>query len=65
MMIPLHIFAVVLESTLAAPTFRGFLIQARLVADDSTVVGRFEEPPPGSEYRYGSCANTEVEKNKY
>ena len=54
--------AVSLEST-AAPTFRGFLIQARLVADDSTVVGQFEEPAPGLQYRYGSCANTEVEKD--
>ena len=54
---------VVLESTAVAPTFRGFLIQARLVADDSTVVGQFEAPPVGGVYRYGSCANTEVEKN--
>ena len=60
MMIPLHIFAVVLESTLAAPTFQGFLIQARLVADDSTVVGQFEEPPVGGEYQHGPCANVEV-----
>ena len=53
--------AVVLESTSAAPTFRGFLIQVRLVADDTTVVGRFEEPPVGAEYRYGLCANIEVQ----
>ena len=53
---------VVLESTAAAPNFRGFLIQARLVADDMTVVGQFEEPPAGGEYRYGSCANREVDK---
>ena len=46
---------------MAAPSFRGFLIQARLVADDITVVGQFEEPPAGGEYRYGSCANREVE----
>ena len=52
---------VVLESTVAAPSFRGFLIQARLVADDMTVVGQFEEPPAGGEYRHGSCANREVE----
>ena len=52
--------AVILESTSAAPTFRGFLIQARLAADDMTVVGQFEEPPAGAEYRYGSCANIEV-----
>ena len=50
----------ILESTAAAPTFRGFLIQARLVADDSTVVGQFEEPPVGGEYRYGFCTNREV-----
>ena len=55
---------VVLESIATAPTFRGFLIQARLVTDDSTVVGQFEAPPVGAQYRYGSCANTEVEKNK-
>ena len=53
--------AVVLESTAAAPSFRGFLIQARLVADDTTVVGQFEEPPAGGEYQYASCANREVE----
>ena len=51
---------VVLESTAAAPTFRGFLIQARLVADDTTVVGQFEETPLGAEYRHGSCVNIEV-----
>ena len=55
-----YYLTVVLESTAAAPSFRGFLIQAQLVADDTTVVGRFEEPPVGGEYRYGSCANTEV-----
>ena len=53
--------AVVLESTAAAPSFRGFLIQARLVADDTTVVGQFEEPPAGGDYRYGSCTKREVE----
>ena len=58
--IPLVSLAVIIESTAAAPTFRGFLIQARLVADDSTVVGRFEEPPMGGEYHYGPCANVEV-----
>ena len=52
--------AVILESTSAAPTFRGFLIQARLVADDTTVIGQFEEPPVGGEYRHGSRANIEV-----
>jgi hypothetical protein len=52
--------AVVVESTVAALSFRGFLIQARLVADDTTVVGQFEEPPAGGEYRYGSCTNVEV-----
>ena len=57
----LVILAVVLESTAAAPSFRGFLIQARLVADDTTVVGQFEEPPAGGEYRYGSCTKREVE----
>ena len=61
----LESLTVVLESTAVAPTFRGFLIQARLVADDSTVVGQFEAPPVGGVYRYGSCANTEVEKNIY
>ena len=45
---------------MAAPTFRGFLIQARLVADDATVVGRFEDPPVGAQYNYGSCASSEV-----
>ena len=54
--------AVVLESTAAAPSFRGFLIQARLVADDTTVVGQFEEPPAGGDYRYGTCANAAVKK---
>ena len=54
--------AVVLESPEDAPTtFRGFLIQARLVADDRTVVGQFVSPPVGGEYRYGSCAKVEVD----
>ena len=53
-------FTVVLESTAAAPTFRGFLIQARMIADDTTVVGQFEDPPAGGEYRYASCTPTEV-----
>ena len=40
--------------------FRGFLIQPRLVADDSTVVGQFPEPPAGGDYRYSFCTNREV-----
>ena len=56
----LSFLAVVFESTANASSFRGFLIQARLAVDDTTVVGQFEEPPAGGDYRYGSCANTEV-----
>ena len=48
------------ESTVNASSFRGFLIQARLAVDDTTVVGQFEEPPVGGDYRYGSCTNREV-----
>ena len=50
---------VVIETTASAPTFRGFLIQPRLVADDTTVVGRFEEPSPGADYRYSSCGTNQ------
>ena len=51
---------VVLEATAAAPTFRGFLIQPRLVADDSTVVGRFQEPLVGGDYGFGFCLYEQV-----
>ena len=55
-------FTVVLESTAAAPTFQGFLVQARMIAGDTTVVGQFEDLPTvaGGEYRFGSCTPTEV-----
>ena len=51
---------VVLEGTAAAPTFRGFLIQPRLVADDTTVVGGFVEPPIGANYGHSFCSYREV-----
>ena len=53
-------FTVTLAATAAAPTFRGFLIQARMFADDSTVVGRFQEPPIGGDYGYSFCSYREV-----
>ena len=37
-----------------SPTFRGFFIQGRLVADDSPV-GAFVDPPSGSGARLSSC----------
>ena len=55
--------SVVLEATAAAPTFRGLLIQSRLVADnssDSAVVGRFLEPPVRANYQYSLCSYPEV-----
>ena len=51
---------VTLEATAAAPTFRGFLIQPRMFADDSTVVGQFQEPPVEGDYGYSSCSYREV-----
>ena len=31
-----------------------------MTADDTIVVGQFEDPPAGGEYRYGSCTPIEV-----
>jgi hypothetical protein len=39
--------------------FRGFFIQARLVADDS-YMGGFLDPLPGQEYRLSSCTPSTV-----
>ena len=58
----LSFFAVVNSSRLDAdPTlaFRGFFIQARLVADDSNV-GGFLEPLAGQEYQLSSCVPSTV-----
>ena len=41
-------------------TFRGFLIQPRLGADDTTVVGSFASPGPGGDYRLSFCVPPEV-----
>lgn len=38
--------------------FRGFLIQARLMSDDTTRVGSFSNPPSGT--RLSSCSPSEV-----
>ena len=38
--------------------FRGFLIQARLMSDDTTAVGSFSSPPAGA--RLSSCTPPEV-----
>ena len=38
--------------------FRGFLIQARLMSDDTTRVGSFSNPPAGT--RLSSCSPPEV-----
>ena len=38
--------------------FRGFLIQARLMSDDTTRVGSFSNPPTGA--RLSSCSPSEV-----
>ena len=49
------------DSIVADPTiaFRGFFIQARLVADDSNV-GGFLDPLAGQEYRLSSCVPSTV-----
>ena len=39
-----------------ATFFRGFLIQPRLAADDTTVVGLFAAPGAGDIYQQSSCA---------
>ena len=41
-------------------SFRGFLIQPRLAADDTTVVGSFTAPGVGDLYRLSSCTPPEV-----
>ena len=38
--------------------FKGFLIQARLMSDDTTVVGSFSSPPVGT--RLSSCTTSQV-----
>ena len=64
----LSFFAVVLrvnQSRLDADptlTFRGFFIQARLVADDSNV-GGFLDPLAGQEYQLSSCVPSTVRIN--
>ena len=63
----LSFFAVVLQVNRdhldADPTlvFRGFFIQARLVADDSNV-GGFVDPPTGQEYQLSSCVPSTVSR---
>ena len=43
------------------PTFfRGFLIQPRLAADDTTVVGSFNGPGARDDYQLSSCSPPEV-----
>ena len=44
----------------SATPFRGFLLQPRLVADDTTVVGLFAAPANGDAYRLSSCTPPEV-----
>ena len=40
--------------------FRGFLIQPRMAADDTTVVGSFTAPGAGDIYQLSSCTLPEV-----
>ena len=40
--------------------FRGFLIQPRLAADDTTVVGLFMSPDTEAEYKLSSCMDPAV-----
>ena len=47
--------AVTLLHTSSA-TFRGFLIQARMTADSSTLVGRFSQPSAGADYEFLTCS---------
>ena len=51
---PRFIYPVTLSAAGNSPTFRGFFIQGRLVADDSPV-GAFVDPPSGSGARLSSC----------
>ena len=44
--------------TLSGGTFHGFLIQARLVSDDSTLVGSFSMPPTGT--KLSNCNPSQV-----
>ena len=48
------------RSLLHTTTFQGFLIQARLAADNTTVVGSFVSPSHDDNYRLSSCARQEV-----
>ena len=44
--------------TLSGGTFRGFLLQARLVADDSTLAGFFSSPVSGT--KLSACSPSSV-----
>ena len=48
------------RSLMHTTTFRGFLIQARLAADNTTVVGSFVSPSHDDNYQLSSCARQEV-----
>ena len=57
--------AVVTLQLSTATFFRGFLIQPRLAADDTTVVGSFAAPGAGGVYRLSSCTPAEVCTSSY
>lgn len=48
------------RSLLHTTTFRGFLIQARLAANNATVVGSFVSSSHDDNYQLSSCARQEV-----
>ena len=53
-------FSVTLRPKRCSLAFQGFLIQARLADDNSTVVGSFASPGHGDSYQLSSCAIQEV-----
>lgn len=55
-----HCNAVTVRSISGAEQFRGVLLQARLVADDTTPVGSFTATDPNT--RLSSCTPPEVSK---
>lgn len=54
------LFPVTLRPKRCSMTFQGFVIQARLADDNSTVVGSFAAPSLGDNYQLSSCAIQEV-----
>ena len=60
MCVDVYIVTLQPRSLLFMAPFRGFLIQARLAADNTTVVGSFASPNHEDNYQLSSCARHEV-----